>query len=85
MSTPTPQRDFIVDDDMVSCVSDFDDFQSCIGEEIAENVHLDAPIGIDTAECGPAQCGGPGVCSPKVFDLLDLLNLRFPFHRRPML
>ena len=29
-------HDFTVDDDMVSCVSDIDDFHSCIGEEIAE-------------------------------------------------
>ena len=34
-------HDFTVDDDMVSCVSDLDDFHSCIGEEIAEDVHLE--------------------------------------------
>ena len=36
-----------------------------------KDVHLDAPIGIDTAECGPAQGGCPGVCSPKVFGSPD--------------
>ena len=56
----------VSDEDMVSCVSDVDDFCSCMGEEIAEDIRLDAQIGVDTAECGPAQGEGPGVCSPKV-------------------
>ena len=56
----------VSDEDMFSCVSDIDEFCSCIGEEIADDIRSDAQIGVDTAECGPAQGEGPGVCSPKV-------------------
>ena len=44
-------HDFTADDDMVSCVSDVDDFRSCMDEEIEDDIRLVAPIGIDTAEC----------------------------------
>ena len=48
------------DFDMMSCVSEFDDFHSCAGDEVAEDVPLRVAIDLDTAEHGPNQVGMRG-------------------------
>ena len=48
------------DFDMMSCVSEFDDFHSCAGDEVAEDVPLLVAIDLDTAEHGPNQVGMRG-------------------------
>ena len=45
---------------MLSCVSEFDDFHSCAGDEVAEDVPLLVAIDLDTAEHGPKQVGMRG-------------------------
>ena len=49
---------------MISCVSDFDDFQSCAGDEVEEEALSVAAIDVDTAEHGPPQVGRRGGVAP---------------------
>ena len=42
---------------MISCVSDFDDFQSCADDEVKEEVVFVDAIDVDTAAHGPSQVG----------------------------
>ena len=53
------------DDDMVSCFSDTDDFNSCADVDEEENVFVFAANAVDTAESGPLTFRAPGGVAPR--------------------